>query len=67
MDYEAKQNMYEPIEHLAGCEDLIAQHYEEKRQNAQKDAEFEAAAPKRRSAQRGRVNVQTKILQIRIK
>ena len=39
--YDAKQNTYEPIEHLAGCEDMIAEYYEEKKQ---KDAEMEASS-----------------------
>ena len=39
--YEAKHNTWEPIENLAGCEDLIAAYKELQRQ---KTAEIEAAA-----------------------
>ena len=38
--YDSKQNTYEPIEHLAGCEDMIAAYFEEKKQQ---DAEAAAA------------------------
>eukprot|EP00966_Prymnesium_polylepis_P285234 6589028-Prymnesium_polylepis.1 len=43
--YDAKQNTYEPIENLAGCEDMIAAYYETKRQA---DAEAEAAAAEKK-------------------
>eukprot|EP00966_Prymnesium_polylepis_P062222 1443572-Prymnesium_polylepis.1 len=39
--FDAKHNTWEPIEHLAGCEDLIADMKERKKQ---RDAELEAAA-----------------------
>jgi hypothetical protein len=39
--YEAKHNTWEPIEHLAGCEDMIA---DMKERMKQKTAEIEAAA-----------------------
>jgi hypothetical protein len=39
--YDAKQNTWEPIEHLAGCEDMITAHHQEKKQ---KDAELDAIA-----------------------
>eukprot|EP00966_Prymnesium_polylepis_P106687 2469678-Prymnesium_polylepis.2 len=40
-NFEAKHNTWEPIENLAGCEDLIADYKERKKQ---KDAELESAA-----------------------
>ena len=37
--WDKKDNTYEPIEHLAGCEDMIAEYRERKRQ---REAELEA-------------------------
>ena len=46
--FNAKHNTWEPIEHLAGCEDLIADMKERKQQ---KDAELEAAAQAKKAEQ----------------
>ena len=46
--YNAKHNTWEPIEHLAGCESLIADMKERKQQ---KDAELEAAAQAKKAEQ----------------
>ena len=37
--YDAKHNTYEPLAHLASCEDMIAEYQQQKRQ---RDAELEA-------------------------
>ena len=37
--WDAKQNTYEPLTHLAGCEDMIAEYKQQKRQ---RDTELEA-------------------------
>ena len=48
VNWEPKHNTWEPIENLAGCEDLIADFKERKKQ---KDAELEAAAQSRKAEQ----------------
>ena len=40
-NYEAKHNTWEPLEHLAGCEDMIAEFKEREKQ---RHAELDAAA-----------------------
>ena len=46
--FDAKHNTWEPLEHLAGCEDLIADMKERKKQ---RDAELEAAAQAKKAEQ----------------
>jgi hypothetical protein len=48
VDFDAKHNTWEPLEHLAGCEDLIADMKERKKQ---RDAELEAAAQAKKAEQ----------------
>ena len=43
--WDSKHNTYEPIGHLAGCEDMIAEYQERKRQ---RDAELEAEERERK-------------------
>ena len=43
--YDAKQSTWEPLDHLAGCEELIANHYEKQKQ---RNAEIAADDEERR-------------------
>ena len=48
--YDAKQSTWEPLDHLAGCEELIANHYEKQKQrNAEIAADDEERRQERRS------------------
>ena len=44
-NYEAKHNTWEPLENLAGCEDMIAEHKEREKQ---RHAELDAVATAKR-------------------